>query len=432
MQEKYWAFVFESLLIFLIISAPLFCASLSLIPLSILQLVCLFLLFLFLIKLIVNPTSKIISPPSVVLILSFLLIAFFQLLPLPYLLLKVISPHTAWAYQEYLPTTNLNLYPLTVYPFETKQEIVKFISYLSIFFIVINVVERREAFKRLLAVLIISSALLSLYGVMRKYFILEMSVTATFSTFMNRNHFAAYMTLIAPLAIGYALSYTDIVRRFLFGFIAALICSCIFLSFSRAGSISLMGSLVLMTILFNKERLVKGRYWVLGIVMVLLIIFISMVDIEPLKVRFLEIKKDQWARILPAQNALNILKDFPLLGIGWGNFRYIFTLYQSFVSTSYYSYLHNDHLQFALEVGIICFSLYALFLLSIGREIIARLNERHDPFARSITIGGLSGLPGVLLHSFVDFNFHIPALSFMFWFILGLIYKCVHTHFYKK
>jgi O-antigen ligase len=125
-----------------------------------------------------------------------------------------------------------------------------------------------------------------------------------------------------------------------------------------------------------------------------------------------------------------MLKDFPLLGVGWGNFRYAFTFYKNVTPfPAYYEHLHNDNLQLVVETGLVGSFLYFLFLFKIFKDIFINLKKRHDPFVKGIVLGGLCGLMGTIFHGFFEYNFHIPAISLLFWFMSGLIYKCVHMHF---
>lgn len=421
---------FEYILIFLVIFSPLFYGSLAPLPLSIIQFTSFILLVLWLLKLFFTQPCKINYPSSLPFMILFFSIAVFQLLPLPPSLLKIISPKTFFLYQEYLPNfSSSHFYPLTIYAQATMKEIIKLLSFFIIFLITLNVVEERGQFKKIFLSIIFWALILSFYGLIRKYFVLEKEFTYSFSTFGSKNHFAAYMVMVAPLTIGYALSYRDRTKRFLLGFAAALICASVFLSLSRAGSLSLTFSLLLMAFLLRKERAIIERYWVIGLAVVFGIIFILIAGFRPIKEAFLVFGQAWSGRLDIVRDSINIVKDFPLFGVGWGNFQYIFTLYRKFLTHFYYIHLHNDHLQLIIEMGLIASFFYYLFLFKVLREILTEFRKRRDPFVKSLAVGGWCGLLGVLFHSFFDFNFHIPAVIFLFWLILGLIYKCVYTHF---
>jgi len=430
MHEKKNLFIFEIFLIILIIFTPLFQGSVLLLPLSIFQLVSFILLTIFILQVHKEPAYKIIYPEGSIFIIIFIIITLFQLIPLPYIFLKIISPKTAEFYRDYLPDfTSSGLYPLSLYALPVKQELIKFISFFAIFIIALNTIKRKEQFERLFLIIIIWAATLSLYGVIRKYFILEKEISNSFSVFGNRNHFTAFMEMAVPLTLGYSLYCRDKFKKLLFGFIGTVISLSIFLSLSRGGSLSLIFSLALMVYLLKRDWVIQEKYWVLGAGCILMVILLSTVGLDPIKHRFNLLHEGISQRLVIVQDSFRIIKDFPFLGVGWGNFQFVFPSYRTFFSRGYYFYSHNDYLQLIVETGLIGFSFFFLFIFSVIRSIFKQLGTRKDPFTRSMVIGGLCGLFGVLMHSLVDFNFHITAVSFLFWLLLGLVYKCVFTGF---
>lgn len=429
--RRYLLFSIELLLIFLIIATPVFRGSIKVLPLTTLQSISLFLLFLFLFHNAVF-AKKIYYPTYTYLLIILIFIAVLQLISFPDFLIKIISPKTFFLYREYSAYLNqAKTHCLSFYSLPVKIEALKFISFLTIFFVTINTVEKRKQFNRLFLVLIFLGLILSFYGIARKYLVLGQETAQSFSTFGNRNHYAGYMVMIAPIAICYAIYSENKFKRFIFGFIGVIISASIFLSLSRAGTLSLIFSLTLMSFLLVKEGKIDRIYWLIGLSVILALFLVSLAGFAPIRDRFILFWKGLFVRWDIVRDSLKIFQDFPLFGIGWGNFQYIFPIYQKNVTfPSYYEYLHNDHFQLLVEMGLVGAVSYFLFLFKVFREIFGKLKERQDPFVKGIVLGGWCGLLGVIFHSFFDFNFHIPAVSFLFWLLLGLLYKCVHTHFH--
>ena len=421
----------ECLLIFLIIFSPLFYGSVGQIPLSVAELIslCSFLLLVFNAKV---SNYKLIYPEKISLVTVFLLLILFQIIYMPNFLLRIISPHTyALKHQYSLFFSAFGFSQLSFSPIATIEGLIRFISFFLIFLCVLNVFEKKGQFERVILILIFLGLLLSFYGVITKYFILQKQISRAFSTFGNRNHFAAYMIMIAPLSIAYALYCKNKNKKIIFTFIAAIICSAVFLSLSRGGSLSLLISLFFMSFLLMKEKLHGNQCWIIAAVIIFGFVLVSMAGFGPIQHRMSILRQGLASRWSVVSDSLNMVKDFPLFGIGLGNFKYAFSLYQKARQIAiYYDYLHNDYLQFIVEAGLICAALLSVFFLNLFRGILTKLNKRHDSFAKSIVIGGFCGILAVSMHSFVDFNFHIPAVSLLFWFLLGLTYKCASTHFY--
>ncbi|UCC94689.1 MAG: O-antigen ligase family protein [Candidatus Omnitrophota bacterium] len=428
------SFIFESFLLLLIVACPLWGGLVLHTPLSVVQIIS-FLLFLFLLsKVTLSTPAKALYPSGLPFILLFLGVVLLQLIPLSQGILQIVSPRIFSLHQECFPQAlKLGSSHLSIYTHATQKELVMFLSSFFVFLIVINRIEKRQEFERLFLTLIIWGVLLSLYGVVKKYFILEKEVVTPFSTFGNKNHFAGYMTMITPLALGYALACKDRTKKVLFGFIAAFMCASIFLSLSRGGSIGLIFSLGVMVFLLARERVIKGKFWIVGVSLLVAVVLILIAGPEPIKKRFLLFWHGLAGRLALAADARKIVRDFPLFGVGWGAFRYIFPSYQTITTYPFfYYYLHNDHLQLIVETGFIGGFFYFAFLFVLLKEIFTKLFERKDSFVRSMVLGGMCGLLGIMVQGFFDFSFHIPGISLSFWLILGLIYKCVHIHFYSN
>ncbi|MFA5337913.1 MAG: O-antigen ligase family protein [Candidatus Omnitrophota bacterium] len=424
--------ILEWFLIFLVIFSPLFHGSVEQIPLFVIEAIslCAFLLLIINTKV---SNRELAYPPGLTFVAFSLLIILFQVLSVPNFVLKIISPHTYLFRQQYsFDFSNFGFSQLSFYSLATIEEFIKLVSFLFVFICALNIFEKKEQFERITVILIFLGLLLSFYGVVTKYFILQKQITRSFSTFGNRNHFAAYMIMIAPLSVAYALYCKNKNKKIIFGFIAAIICSAVFLSLSRGGSISLVISLAFLSYLVAKTKAHGKQYWIIAAVVIFAFVLVSLSGLGPIQHRMSIIKEGLAGRGFVVSDSLSILKNFPLFGIGLGNFKYVFTLYQKSRQTAvYYDYLHNDYLQFLIETGLICAVSFLIFFFNLFRSIIIGLNKRHDQFAKSVVMGGICGLLGVIIHSFVDFNFHIPAVSLLFWLLLGLIYKCLSTHFYS-
>ena len=420
--------LFEGLIAFLIIFTPLFYGCLSPLPLAIVEMILLSLFIVFLLYLAFDSQAVITYPTSISFLLIFLIISVFQCIPLPKSLLTIISAKTAYLYQQYDPFwSDKNMHTLSVYPLATKMGIVKLLSLCGMFLVTFNMVQKRSQIERLLTVIFVWAGILSLYGIMRRHFGYA-SERRMFSTFGNRNNYATYMVMIAPLCVGYVLACSNKYKKLLFSFLAAIITASIFISFSRAGVISLIVAFCFFSVWLVMERGRSKKQAASAIVLIVIFVavLLFLVNLEPLKERFIQSRDDITERLLLYRDSLGIVKDFPLFGVGLDNFRYIFTSYRTFRTGYVYSYLHNDNLQLIVEAGMLGSSLFFLFIVFIFKDTLQKIKARHDPFIKYIAIGGLSGLAGTLFHGLFDFGFHIPAVSFLFWLLLGLLCKSAH------
>jgi O-antigen ligase len=97
--------------------------------------------------------------------------------------------------------------------------------------------------------------------------------------------------------------------------------------------------------------------------------------------------------------------DFPVLGSGFGTFAVVYPLYRSDEVRKFYQYAHCDLLQVAAEGGVVGVTLVLLVLVPLGRRTLRGLRGVQG----IVGVGVAAGLAAVLLHSLVDFDFHIPS-----------------------
>jgi hypothetical protein len=114
-------------------------------------------------------------------------------------------------------------------------------------------------------------------------------------------------------------------------------------------------------------------------------------------------------RLVVSRDSLGILRDHPWLGSGLGSFETVFHRYQSFPTDLTWDHAHNDYVEALAETGL---AGGALILLALGLFFwlaFRNLGERLRHRAGWIRFGAAIGCCGLLVHSFADFNLHIPA-----------------------
>jgi hypothetical protein len=242
----------------------------------------------------------------------------------------------------------------------------------------------------------------------------------TFGPYVNHNHYAGLMEMLIPLAVAGALP--GLRRRpsaAVVGVAVLIPVASLLLAGSRGGFLSLLVEVVLAAALVfgwgpRHTRAATALVGGAAILAAALLFFwmaprhvaerlATLADTaHPPEVEL----RTRW---VAARDALRIGRDHPALGTGLGSFETVFPRYQSFPSDFRWDYAHNDYAQALAETGA---AGGAALLAALGMFFwlaFRNLRERLRRPAGWIPFAAALGCCGLLVHSFVDFNLHIPA-----------------------
>lgn len=234
-----------------------------------------------------------------------------------------------------------------------------------------------------------------------------------FGPYVNHNHYAGLMEILIPVGLGYILSARQSKARPILVFAILVAIASVLLSGSRGGMIALVTELILFSVLvLRKEPEAKpARVFLVGAltlaaIAVLLFVWLDPGDVTKRLEQTASSPKMSIAdRERYAFDTFRIIRDYPILGVGAGSFESAYPAYQSFSSDLVVNHVHNDYLEALAETGIVGF---VLVLCAIGlflRQVFFLSLHRSN----WIGIGAAVGCCGLLIHSFSDFNLHIPA-----------------------
>ena len=119
-------------------------------------------------------------------------------------------------------------------------------------------------------------------------------------------------------------------------------------------------------------------------------------------------------RVSMLHGTWHIFLDHPVLGTGLGTLQQIYPRYETVYDGLLVNHTHNDYAEALAETGVIggiCFASFLIVLFWNGWKILAA-----DSDARNLAYhaGALIACLGLLVHAFVDFNFHIPSNALLF------------------
>jgi O-antigen ligase len=333
---------------------------------------------------------------------------------------------------------------LSIYPNITLSELFKLLSYIGIFFIIINKIETKRQFDYLVNTIIFFGCVISLFGIIQKYtysgrvywFDPPGSAGSAFGPFANRNNFSGYINMIIPLALGYFLTEMPLAKRLIYGFLIGIMSLALFLSLSRGGLLIYIATLAFILLFSTFKDSLKTKTKTLSlwafILFSLLIFFIeAKVARERLATLFQKETFIIFGHGYSWLDTLKIGRDFPVFGTGLGTFGSISSMYKTSAIQNLFTYAHNDYLQLLSEVGLVGCIFVSLFFIFYFIVVFKMWFKRHDSYVVCLVLGGIASMFAILLYSILDFNLHIPANALLFFVIMGLVYRLVYSRFDK-
>ena len=262
-------------------------------------------------------------------------------------------------------------------------------------------------------------------------------------TFINRNHFAGFIEMVWPLALGFTLAqggwgqgYTlkkilaseRLNRQALLALGIVVLLLALLFSKSRAGIASASMGFLTFVLLARTGNKGMFRYtWPLLVGIVgMLVVYSLTIGVGPITERFFTLS-DGDSRLDFWRDSLPIIRDHPL-GIGLRNYEKVFPVYNvSMLADKRLEYAHNDYLQLLIETGWIGFTaLLTGFLIFMWKSAyrIKHMNPHKVPMRFFLAVGAFSGLVSLAFHSFFDFNLQIPANCVYFVTLMAILYAC--------
>jgi O-antigen ligase len=322
--------------------------------------------------------------------------------------------------------------PLSIYPYLTKLELLRFSSYMILVFLFAQSFRTSKQLRTFVWFLVLLGFSVALFGVLQDltrngklYWVKEMRYGGnSFGPYVNRNHFAGLMELLIP--IGLAILAVPGVRRQqmpLVALLAAIPVGALLMSGSRGGIVAFGSELLLLIVLlwFRGGQRKQLLTFVGALVLACgLVAWLGMGDVIQRFSKMHNPEVSESGRVSMSRSAYHIFRDHPLTGTGVGTIISVYPAYETDYDASIVDHVHNDHFELLAEtgsVGAICWLTFIALLIGFG---LKNLWAQRDAAVRALQLGALVGCVGLLIHSFADFNLHIPANALLFYLLAGV------------
>jgi len=394
------------------------------------------------------------SPPSLnrltsAVLIGFVAVAAFQIVPLPLDLVARLSP--ARAELARASAIALGSAPqsiaLSVVPWTTLGYVLTLTAYALVFLVLreIALVLRNRAYcwAPIWPLLVIAAAEGAL-GIYQSY--AENGEGLARGTYVNRDHYAGLLELVLPFALLYPIAILyrhrnlhesparPAIKACCVLALGTVILIAIILSQSRMAylaslvSLFVAGSVAIAVRVLRVDPSIKASIWrkwlpiaLVGLVIALGFIFLPT---DALIGRFANlantenINADTRAQIW--RESVGLVKAFPIFGCGLGGYESAFSRFKTVAPMNTVDFAHNDYLQVLAEMGIVGFAVGFLLLVLVLRSAVRGAIYANSLDDRMMSVACLASMIAILLHSLVDFNMYVPVNALAVAWIAGI------------
>ncbi len=315
---------------------------------------------------------------------------------------------------------------ITVYPFLTRIELLKYTALLALFFLCVQSYRTLEHWHGFVWFLLILGFAVSVFAILQHftfngklYWVRELRYGGIpFGPYVNRNHFAGLAELLIPPGLAILILRAErrdqlpLVALFTLFPIGAL-----FLSASRGGIMSFLAEIGLLAILLLFRRREGKELVAAGLVVVLGIALVSWLGIGRALERFASYKSlevTEGRRIEMLHGTWRIFLDHPIAGTGLGTLQEVFPLYETIYDGLIVNHSHNDYAEVLAETGVVGGLCGLAFLALLAWTGWRNLIDEREVRRLAFHAGAFVACFGLLVHATVDFNFHIPSNALVF------------------
>lgn len=348
------------------------------------------------------------------------------------------------------------------YKYASIRGLSDFFCYIMLFFIIVNNVHTINLVKRVIIVFLVSSAIVSSYGLLQHFgidLIPWIRGEKIISSMGGSNFFAGYLIFVIPICLGLFFAIKSWFGKVMCAVLLFSFILCLVWTFIRSSWIGLAFSLLIFLIfkikrtgvknITYKNLLTAGVFFIIIITVICIVssstgfklLRIKMTSIIPSAIGTIKeipqlfLKPYQFhskmlespgARITIWQGAYRMFLSRPIFGHGVGTFEVRFPEYRP----SFYRYkfgdvhtilhAHSEYLEILSEQGILGLGTFLWFIFVLVNTIFSRLNKT-DEFKFNLTLGGICAIFSLLSEGFISVNLRWTSPALFFWLITGLI-----------
>ncbi|HAC65988.1 MAG TPA: putative bicarbonate transporter, IctB family [Cyanothece sp. UBA12306] len=324
--------------------------------------------------------------------------------------------------------------------------LIKLSLYLLFFLLSARILRSATLTNWLITVVLLITLVVSSYGVRQNFFGVEQlatwndptselaQATRVYSYLGNPNLLCSYLFAAIALSLGAIFVWRGWLPKTLAMTMFLVNSSCLYFTGSRGGWIGMMALLITFALLlFFWFRDILPPFWRKWLLPMALggftaFVILAVVALEPLRLRVMSIfagREDSSNnfRLNVWIAAIDMIKDYPLTGIGPGNkaFNSIYPRYMSPKYSALSSY--SIFLENAVEMGLIGLGIFLwLLIVTINQGVQQMQRLRLEKNSQGLwLIAAIAGMAGLLGQGIVDTVWYRPQVNTLWWFLVALV-----------
>jgi hypothetical protein len=382
-----------------------------------------------------------------------------QLLPLDSRILSSVSPAAVDFLRGYDVAFAISpdRHPLSIAPSRTLLALV-FLAALAALVAGVARIDDRRQLRSLVGALIVLGAVMAVIGIVQRatfngriygFWTPINAATSPFGPFVNKNHFAGWMLMAAPLAFGMLaaalhrdmpggvslrdrllwLSTPAASRAMLIAFAAFLMGLALVLTTSRSGVIS-FGVAVMLSLAWSVRRGSVRRRALFGAsVFLMCVLPVGVAGVDLLAARFGQADTSTLGDRLPIwADTARVIADFWVTGTGLNTYGAATLLYQTARPFEHLREAHSDYLQLAAEGVLLLGVPILLAVTAFAGEVRQRFRSGDRGTSYWIRCGAVTGLAAIAVQSSVEFSLQMPGNAALFAVLCGIALHSGGSH----
>jgi O-antigen ligase len=342
---------------------------------------------------------------------------------------KILWPPVCWAVVAFA------LYAIARYltaeiEYVARGEMIQVVMYAFLFLAIVNNLHRQESAQLITLTLVFLAMAIAFYAVYqfathstRVWVLIEPYSHRGTGTFISPNNLSGFLEMILPLGLAYTItSRMKALPKVFTGYASLAILAGIVVTVSRGSWVAtaLAMALFFFILMFHHTHRVPAMA-------LLALIIVGGMYLVPRDVLFLSRAKTLQnpngdvtgdGRFGIWNAAVQLWHEDPWFGIGPAHFNYRFGKYRPELIQASPDRVHNDYLNTLTDFGIVGAVLVViawilLFACAVWTWRYVRGSSNtlgdHRSNKLALVLGASIGLVAILIHSFLDFNMHIPA-----------------------